>query len=76
MLQSMYRGTKHNEIYGFRLHAMITYTQNETDKAALAVAQSTGVDISKAALVAKSALGAGGARRVGTPLPDAGRRMR
>ena len=75
MMQSMYRVTYHNEICRLRIHAMITYTQNETDKAALAVAQSTGVDISKAALVTKSALGAGGARRVGTPLPDAGRRM-
>ena len=43
---------------------MMTYTQNETDKTAPAVGQSTGVDLSKAALVAKSALGAVGARRV------------
>ena len=64
MMQSMYRATQHNEIYGFRLHAMMTYTQNETDKAAPAVGQSTGVDLSKAALEAKSALGAVGARRV------------
>ena len=48
--------------YGFRIHAMKTYTLNETDCAALAVLRSTGADVLEAALVAKTALDAGRGR--------------
>ena len=48
--------------YGFRIHASMNRNSTEMEKAALAVLQSTGVDILEAALVAKAALEAGGVR--------------
>ncbi len=64
------------KFYGFRIQVNMKTNDTETDKAALEILRSTGIPILEAALVAKSALEAGGTRASGATAQRALKRSR